>query len=445
MNNFTGKILIWFIAVLFITANSFAQSKKDLEQKKKDLQKEIRMTNKMLEETKKNKRLSLNQLLTLNKKINIREELIGTITDEVSILEKQIEEKKENIQMLQDDLKKLKEEYAKMIYFAYKNQSSYDRMMFIFSSKDFNQAYYRLKYLQQYSEYRRKQAEMIVETEAEISARLKELQDKRNEKLGIVKEKEEEVNQLSGEKSEKEKLLVDLQDKEKQLKTELKKKQRDAEKLQQAIQQLIAEEIRKAKEEAARKAAEERRKAERDAAAAKAAGKSEKEIKEIKENKKSDAPKLSSSGMYLSAEAEKLSSSFELNKGKLPWPVAEGVITSTYGEHEHPVLKNIKIKNNGVDITTTRNAMARAVFDGEVSGVISIPDAGQAIIVRHGEYLSVYSNLKDVYVKKGDKVKTKQSIASVDIDSETGKVEVHMEIWKGNVTLNPELWLKRGN
>ena len=137
--------------------------------------------------------------------------------------------------------------------------------------------------------------------------------------------------------------------------------------------------------------------------------------------------------------------SFELNKGKLPWPVAEGVITSTFGEHEHPVLKNIKIKNNGVDITTTRNAMARSVFDGEISGVISIPDAGQAIIVRHGDYLSVYSNLKEVYVKKGDKVKTKQSIASVDIDNESGKVEVHLEIWKGNVMLNPELWLKRGN
>jgi septal ring factor EnvC (AmiA/AmiB activator) len=445
MNNYLLKISFIFLSIVFFAPFSFAQSKKDLEQKKKDLQKEIKMTNKMLEETKKNKRLSLNQLLTLNKKINIREELIGTITDEVGIIEKQIQEKKDNILMLQNDLAKLKEEYARMIYFAYKNQSTSDRIMFIFSSKDFNQAYFRLKYLQQYGEYRRKQADMIVSTEAEISARLKDLQDNRNEKLGVVKEKEEEVKQLSGEKSEKEKLLVDLQDKEKQLKVDLKKKQRDSEKLQQAIQQLIAEEIRKAKEEAVRKAAEERRRTEREAAIAKAEGKSEKEIKEIKESKKTDAPKLSSSGMYLSAEAEKLSSTFELNKGKLPWPVAEGVITSTFGEHEHPVLKNIKIKNNGVDITTTRNAMARSVFDGEISGVISIPDAGQAIIVRHGDYLSVYSNLKEVYVKKGDKVKTKQSIGSVDIDNESGKVEVHLEIWKGNVMLNPELWLKRGN
>ncbi|MCC7051401.1 MAG: peptidoglycan DD-metalloendopeptidase family protein [Bacteroidia bacterium] len=438
-----NKIIILLICFYTISFGLFAQTKKELEQRKKDLQKEIRLTNQMLEETKKNKQLSLNQLLTLNKKINIREELIGTITDEVGLLEKQIEDKKENIALLKNDLAKLKDEYAKMIYFAYKNQSSYNRLMFILSSKDFNQAYYRLKYLQQYSDYRLRQAELIIQKQKEITQKLNELQDKRNEKLGIVKEKEVEVQKLSGEKDEKEKILINLQDKEKQLRADLKKKQRDAEKLQQAIQQLIAEEIRKAKEEAARKAAEERRKAEREAAAAKAAGKSESEVKKIMESGKTTAPKISSSGMYLSAEAEKLSSNFEQNKGHLPWPVAEGVITSTFGEHEHPVLKNIKTKNNGVDITTTKNAMARAIFDGEVSGVISIPDAGEAIIIRHGEYLSVYSNLKEVYVKKGDKVKTKQSIAITDIDNESGKSEVHLEIWKGNVTLNPELWIKR--
>lgn len=440
-NSYYIYLVIGF--VWLISLSGFSQSKKDLEQKKKELQKEIKLTNQMIEETKKNKQLSLIQLVTLNKKINIREQLISTITDEVSLIEKQIQEKTEEIESLKNDLSKLKQEYARMIYFAYKNQSTYNRLMFILSSKDFNQAYYRLKYLQQYSDYRIKQADLILAKQNELTIKLKELQDKRNEKLGIVKEKEQEVQQLSSEKTEKEKLVISLQDKEKQLKAELKKKQRDAEKLQQAIQQLIAEEIKKAKEEALRKAEEKRKNAELEANKAKAAGKSDKEVEAIRKSGNTGSGKVSGSGIYLSEEAEKLSNSFEQNKGRLPWPVSNGVITESYGEHEHPVLKNIKIKNNGIDIVTTRNALARAIFDGEVSGVVSIPDAGQAIIIRHGEYLSVYSNLKEVYVSKGDKVKTNQTIAAIDADAETGKTQIHIEIWKGNVTLDPENWIRR--
>ena len=413
------KIVV-YIALIIFSLNIFAQKKKELEQKKQSLQKEIKLTNKLLEETKMNKKLSLNQLVTLNKKITIREELIGTMNDEISVLDRRINKNKNTISQLEVDLKNLKDEYARMIYFAYKNKGAYDRLMFVFSSESFNQAYARLKYLQQYSSYRQKQGELIIETEVKISRKIQELELRKAEKLGLVEEQKGEINTLSGEKSEKEKIFVQLQDKEKQLKQELKKKQEDAQKLQQAIQQIIQEEIKKAKEEA-RKTAE----------------------KEKKEGKKETTTQTKASGFVLNAEAEKLSNNFEANKGKLPWPVTEGVIISDFGEHEHPVLKNIKTKNNGIDIQTNRNALANVVFDGEVSGVISIPNSGTAIIIRHGEFLTVYSNLKDVFVKKGDKVKTKQTVGVVDLDEETGKSEVHFELWKGNVTLNPELWIRR--
>lgn len=440
MSSLINRTLLVLLSagLTFLFNLSHAQNKKELEQKKQQLQKDIKLTNRLLDETKVNKKLSLNQLVTLNKKISIREELIGTINDEINVLDRQIAINKSQLSQLETDLKSLKDEYAKMIYFAYKNKSAYDRMMFIFSSKDFNQAYSRLKYLQQYTDYRQKQGELIIQTQQNINLKLKELSNKKNEKLGIVTEQEQEIGNLSGEKQEKEKVLVQLQDKEKQLKAELKKKQNDSRRLQQAIQQIIEEEIRKAKEEARKAAAEaEKKRIE--------ANKSKKELPKGTKVEKTENVKSRPTVMYMSPEAEKLSSSFELNKSKLPWPVSEGVIVEGFGEHEHPVLKGIKIKNNGVDIQTNKNAMARCIFEGEVSGVVSIPNAGIAVIVRHGEFLSVYSNLNEVYVNKGDKLKTKQTIGTIERDEESGKTEVHFEIWKGNVMLNPELWIGKRN
>jgi murein hydrolase activator len=382
-------------------------------------------------------------LITLNKRISIREELIGTMSEEINLLEKKAADQRQQLAQQENDLKSLKAEYARMIYFAYKNQSAYNRLMFLFSSKDFNQAYSRLKYLQQYSSYRKKQGEMIVETEKKISGTIVQLQDQKNEKLGVVKEKEGEIGTLSSEKSEKEQMLVKLQDDEKQLKKEIKKKQEEAQKLQNAIQNIIEEEMHKAREEE-RKAAL--------AAAEKAKNAKPVTAKDLKDHKtgsaKSNAKdkeenKTASVSVYLTPEAEKLSNSFETNKSHLPWPVNEGVVVSGFGEHEHPVLKNIKIRNNGLDIQTTRNSMARSVFEGEVSGVVSIPGLGNAIIVRHGEYRTVYAHLGEVFVKKGDKVKTKQNIGQVEIDEDSGKTKVHFELWKGTVMLNPELWIAR--
>jgi len=389
----------------------FAQKtdKKELEERKKDLQKEIDYTNQLLNETKRNKKISLNQLVTLNKRITVREELINTISYEIGLINKQVQSNSNSVEALQNDLKKLKEEYAKMIFYAYKNEDAYSRLMFVFSSSDFNQAYMRLKYLQQYSDYRHRQAEMIEKTQHALNEKIKSLQEKKTAKKELLTNEELEKARLTDEKDEKEEVFSQLQKQEKQLKKDLEKKKKDAEKLQQAIQRMIEEEIKRARDVA----------------------------------KKNKAPEPK--GLVLTPEAVALSSSFSTNKGKLPWPVLQGIITEHFGVHAHPLLPQVSISSNGIDISTSKGALARAVFEGEVTGVANIPASGSVVIIRHGEYLSVYANLSEVYVKPGDKVKTKQNIGSVIYDENDAKTELHLEIWKGQTKLDPELWLYKIN
>lgn len=432
--NVLNKITL--LIFLFCAFAAKAQNKKELEKKKSQLQSEIKVTNQLLNETKKNKRISLNQLVTLNKKIGMREELINTIGSEINLLGNQISDNQQRINYLESELEKLKKEYASMIYYAYKNQSNYDKLMFVFSAQDFNQAFKRLKYFQQYSEFRKNQAALIDSTKKRISEQNQQLHEKKQDKNKLLLTEEEEKQTLTKEKQEKEKVLTQLQSKEKQLKKELAKKQSDANKLNAAIKKIIDDELKKAREEA-REAAKAKRKKEKEAAIATA----KKENKPLPvETKKEEEKEAEEVELKLTPEAQKLSNSFAANKAKLPWPVAEGIISSSFGEHEHPVLKGIKVKNNGIDISTKNSAATRAVFDGVVTGVISIPGAGKAIIIRHGEYLTVYSNLASVNVDKGDKVKTKQQIGVV-LDGEEDRSEMHFEIWKGSVLLNPAQWI----
>lgn len=394
------------MGALFIGVTVNAQSKKELEDKKKKLQKEISLTNKLLNETKKNKELSLDELLKLKSKINARQGLISALNSEVRLYNNQIKQNIEVIASLEEDLKKLKSEYAKMIYYAYLHKNSYDKIMFIFASKSFNQAYKRLKYLQQYSEFRKNQANSIVKTQEELKLKITELDQAKQEKIALLSLEEQEKQKLAVEQVEKENVVKKLQGKEQQLKQDLAKKQEAASKLQKAIQKIIEEEIRKARE------------------AAKKAGNTSK-------------------GFPMTPEALKLSNSFAANKGKLPWPVLEGVITDRFGKHPHPVLTGIVINNNGIDISTTKGAIARAIFEGEVSSVAIIPGEGKVVMVRHGEYLSVYSYMTDVFVKKGDKVDTKQHLGTLVSEPGKSKTDVHLEIWKGMTKLNPEYWIFR--
>jgi septal ring factor EnvC (AmiA/AmiB activator) len=386
--------------------SSFSQSKKDLERKKKNLQKEINLTNKLLKQTRKNKDHSLEELLNLKSKINARTGLIAAMNSEMRLINKEVVTSVEDIEKLEADLIQLKQEYAKIIYYAFKHRSTYDKMMFVFASKDINQAYKRLKYIQQYSEYRKAQANEIVDTQVELKDKISELEKIKQEKSVLVSLEEQEAQKLAMEKAEQETIVQKLQGKEQELKQKLQKKQAAARKLQKAIQRIIEEEIRKAREAAKKKG-------------------------------------TSSKGFPMTPEAIKLSNSFASNKGKLPWPVLQGVITAKFGKHPHPVLANIVLNNNGIDISTTKGSKARALFGGVVSSVAIIPGEGKVVMIRHGEYLTVYSYMSEVFVKKGDKITTKQELGLLVSESGKSKTQVHLEIWKGMTKLNPQYWIYR--
>lgn len=400
------SLFLIMVCVLLSSNTLFAQNKRnELESKRANLKKDLEYKSKLLQETAKEKKNSLNHLVLLNKKIKEREELIQTIKTELNLLDEEIAENQRTIEGMQADLVKLKAEYAELIRFANRNRSNYEKIMFVFAAKDFNQAYKRFRYLQEYSSYRKRQAEAIIRLEDNTRQEQQKLIEKKEEKAGLLSKLVDEQGTLASEKEQQNTVYTSLQNKEKELKAEIKKKQEEQVALQKAIERIIAEEIRKARE------------------AAKAKG---------------DKPE---SKWTLTPEAQALSTNFTSNKGKLPWPVEKGEVTQKFGVHSHPVLSHLKIQNNGLTISTQEGGVARAVFEGEVSKVILIPGAGKAVIIRHGDFLTVYGNLADVYVNSGDKVSTKQKIGTIMTDQ--GKTDLQFEIRKGQNadTLDPAFWL----
>ncbi len=451
IKNKLARLLVFgfiFISPVMLLAQGGKQNKKELENKKSKLKAEINTINELLHETKTSKKLSMNQVAMLNTKLKVREELISTISSEIRLINNQINSNQKEVTDLNANLTKLKTEYARMIYYGYRNKDSYNKLMFIFAAGDFNQAFQRLKYIQQYNEYRKKQAEAITKTQIQISEKITELESKKNEKKQLLTGEEQEKLNLAKEKTEQEGVLVQLQDKEKQLKDELDQKKRDSEALNAAIKKLIQDEIRKQQEaEKARLAEVKRKKDEKEKA------KNAKNPKNPKTttNPKTDVavkddPKSTENKpvvLELTKEAEELSADFASNKGKLPWPVTKGVITDGFGPHEHPSIKGFIVDNKGVDISTTKGAPCRALFGGEVTGVVNVPGSGRVVIIRHGEYLSVYTNLEEVTVKTGDKITSKQTIGSVSFNDDEDKTVMNLQIWKGQKILNPEDWLYR--
>lgn len=392
------------------------QSKDDLQNKKRQLIKEIEQTNRVLRETQKNKKATLTQLNALVKQIQVRERLINTISSEIRMLEGQIGKTNSEIDQLKAELEQLKLEYAAMIKFAYRNQSSYNKLMFVFAASNFNQAYKRLKYLQQFSEYRQKQARYIEQAQSKLEDKMLELEDDKKDKNVLLVDEQQEKVILGKEKNQQETIAKQLSAKESILKKQIATKQAQTKKLDRQIEDIIRKEI-----EASRKKAE---------AEAKAKG-----------TKMPTGDKTSSSNLALTPEAQKLSNNFTSNKGRLPWPVEKGTIVEYFGTHEHPQLKGVMVSNNGVDIKTNKGASVRAVFTGRVSGVIQIVGGLYAVLINHGEYTTVYSNLSSVSVKMGQEVSTKQSIGTVATDEELSSME--LQVWKGISKLNPVDWLAR--
>ncbi|HNX42938.1 MAG TPA: peptidoglycan DD-metalloendopeptidase family protein [Bacteroidales bacterium] len=423
--------------ILVGTDAMFGQKDKTaLQRRKVKIEREIRYTNQLLNETKKSKQSNLNQLYLINKKINRREALIQEIGTEVTGIDNEVVRLNDTIDKLSVTLAGFKKEYAELIYNTYKNHNAYDRLMFIFASKDFNQAYRRLKYMQQYTDYRKKQAAKIQETQLLLWNKKSQYEKQKSSKLLLIHNQQMEKQQLTIEQDEKNLTIKSLTKQEKNLARKLQENQAALRKLQAAIEAVVAEEVRKAKAENARKAAAE---------AAKSTVKTGTKTasKPAAGTKKITPPVSAPPIMSTTTEEISLSKDFAGNRGKLPWPVDRGVIAVSYGEHAHPEFKNIKIRNNGIDIVTTAESRAKAVFPGVVSSVISIVNLNYVVIIRHGDYLTVYSNLKSISVKKGDKVKIKQDLGSIFTDPEENKTMLHFELWHGTSVQNPESWLSK--
>jgi len=393
------QIAAFFLVFLSFASSIYAQEEKiQLEEKRKKLETEIDFTNQLIEKTRKNKNVTVSELRLIDKKIDQREELISTLNEELAYINKQIEKTEDSIKLLKEELNTLKKDYAKVVYFAYKHETSYNKLIFLFSADDLNQAYQRLRYLDQVSEYIQKESKNITNKENLKTIELKLLTSQKVEKKNLLNKESGQLEALENEKSSKTGLIASLSKKEKQLKRDVKEKEKEEAKLKKRIEEIIAREI------------------------------------------KASSKTTDNKGYGLTPSERLLSDSFENNKGQLPWPAERGVISETFGVHQHPVLKNVKTRNNGINILTSPEIKARAVFGGVVVSVTTITSSNIAVIIKHGEYFSVYSNLDEVYVRQGAAVETKQVIGKIHTNLK-GKTELHFEVWKGKEIQNPGNWI----
>jgi septal ring factor EnvC (AmiA/AmiB activator) len=402
MNKVKNYILLILVFILSSTF-SYSQSRKQLEHKIKKYERELRLTKKLIQQTKKQKKQTYNNLLIINRQIELREKLINEIKKELDILQSKISENEIIVASLQEDLKEIKKQYARLIYFAWKHSSPYEQIMYVLASESFNQAFMRVKYLQQISDYRKKQAEAIKDIMDILQKKSDDLKQKQQQKQQLLAKLESERQKLTQSKKKQKETIASLQQREKELLEKYKKQQKAAAELKRKVARLIEEEARRARQ-------------------------------------KSKKSKGSKTKYVLTPEEKIIAGNFKANYGKLPWPVKKGVITGKFGTHEHAVLKGIKVNNDGIYISTVPGATVRSIFKGEVRKVFEVPGKHKIVIIKHGSFYSVYGNLKKVFVKEGDKVQTKQAIGIAYTD-ENNKTEIELQIWQGLKKVNPEYWL----
>lgn len=395
-----GKwILITFLLLMSGFGNS--QTLEELRKRKQSAAEEIRYTNELLGKISQNQKATLGKLRLLSSQIEQRNRLISTMNSEVSVIQELINDNAQVVEMLSTDLEKIKQEYAQMVRFAWKNRNAYDKVLFFLSAENVNQAYRRFVYVRQYTDFRRKQAETIASIQNILWKKMKDLENQQTAKKDVISEKEKESRLLSVQKNQQSTVARNLMKQQSELKSKLARQRKIEQQLEREIQKIIEEEARKAAQ----------------------AGKT---------------------GHGMTPEQKLTGTSFEQNKRRIPWPVEKGIIVEKFGIHPHPVLSNITINNNGINIATDAGEKARAVFNGEVSRVFGISGGNTAVILRHGQYLTVYSNLVEVSVRKGDQVSLRQNLGTIFSDSDDGnKTILKFQIWKENQKLNPEDWLTR--
>jgi septal ring factor EnvC (AmiA/AmiB activator) len=395
-----------YILVLFLLQTSFSEAQsakqKSLEAQRVKYQKELKQLNLFLFSNKKQKKSVVSLVEDLNYKVNVRRNLINITNDQANLLTREINTNQNEISSLRNQLTGLKKDYSKMVVKSYKNKSEQSRIMFLLSSDDFKQAYKRLQYIKQYTDYQKSQGDLIKVKTTKLQDLNTDLLRQKKDKDQLIAENRAAKIALEKEIKEQNKLMASIRENLSTYSSKIKKKQQDIAAVDKAINTLIKEAI---------------------AASNIKAGKSK-----------------SSSNFALTPEAKLISKNFVSNKGKLPWPVIKGVVKMRYGTQRSPIDPSVSIKSNGVQITTEKNAKVRAVFEGEVLAVVTQKRSNPAILIRHGNYITIYRNLLKVYVIKGDKVTAKQEIGEVFTNNE-GETTLGFGVSKEASTENPASWL----
>jgi septal ring factor EnvC (AmiA/AmiB activator) len=406
------QIGLYLFLVFCLSANTISHAQpdkqKELEELRLSILNEIKQINSLLFKTQGEKKSVLTQVEDLTQRISARENLIRVTNRQANLLTRNINDNLQKMEQFRKELKVLKEDYAAMISKSYKSKSQQSRIMFLFSSENFLQAYKRLQYMKQYSKQRKKQGESIKEKTLLLQKLNNDLIEQKKQKQILINENELAKAKLKEEKRDQEILVASLKKDEGKFASQIRKKQKEAADIDRQIEDLIRAAIAVSNKES---------------------------------GTTSNATATKSTSFALTPEAKLLAANFTSNKGRLVWPVEKGVVTESFGTHQHPQFPNVTTNNNGVDITTETNAKARAVFDGEVMQIQHIKGANQAIYIRHGDYITIYRNLASVSVKKGDKVRAKQEIGTIFNNPTTGKTTLKFYIYRNADKMNPSDWI----
>lgn len=397
--------LLLFSLFLCLSTPSFSQdSREALEKRRLELRQEINRITALRSSNKKRERSVLTQVEDLDQQIRSTENLIKVTNRQANLLTREINANTNKMARLRKELEQLKEDYAKMIRKSYKSKSQQSRIMFLLSSQSFLQAYKRLQYMKQYTNYRQQQGEEIKATTQELQQLNADLADQKEEKEKLIAENRKTRAELEKNKKAQQALMATIRKKEGQFAAQIQQKQKEINAIDRQIDAMVRASIAKANE---------------------ASGSTSRDVFE------------------LTPEARALASDFVKNKGKLPWPVRSGVVTMRFGKQPHPVVKTATINNNGVRIDTDEGGKARAVFNGVVSEVQAVKGANKAVMLRHGDYITIYNNLSKVFVKRGDVVSTEQELGEVATSKTTGKTTLHFLIFKNTQKMNPAEWIYR--
>ncbi len=411
---FANKLFLFLLFFIFSSVLVTAQKKTrySLEKERKEIQKKMADAAKLLAETKNEKKSSESELRALNQRIFTQESYLKNLQSEVQLINNEMSEMEDIIYALQRDLDSLKKEYSEMVYITYKANNAFSKLSFLFTSQSYNQLMMRIKYLDQFRRARKAQVEKIQQMKDYLVEKEVDLQEKLNEKKETLKKLENEKNQLASLQQKQQSLLSQLSSREKEFLSKIKQYEKEQEKLNKLIKDIIEEEIAK---ERARAAAE---------------------------AKKNATTSSSNSKLESTKETTIISNNFSANKGRLPWPLTRCFISRKFGKQPHPVLASVYTMNNGLGLQCEKSSEVKAVFDGTVTTVATIPGMNKIVMVKHGDYFSVYAKLEAVYVSTGDKITAKSPIGRVYTNG-NNETELEFQIWNGKEKLDPQLWLAR--